>query len=228
MAKTKKRSNAPKDDAGETPWNRPISRRDFVKTGIAAGGVAGAAVVVGGKGGLQALQVGTLPVTTVPADPFAPRLITLNVNGTSTQVQVAPRTLLVDVLRDTMGLIATKKACNRMTCGSCTVLIDGQAIEACGYLAVRAAGHQIVTAEIATKDPVVNALQQAAPIADMAQCGYCNPGIIMAATPLLRQNNNPSVADVKAALSGNICRCGNYMHIINTVMLAAQNLRGGS
>jgi len=228
MTKGKKNSNSLKaKEEGEAPWNRPISRRDFVKTGIAAGGVAGA-VVVAGKGSLQALQVGTPPVTTIPADPFAVRLITLNVNGTSTQDKVAPRTLLVDVLRDSMGLIATKKACNRMTCGSCTVLIDGQAFEACGYLAVCAAGHQIITPEIATKDPVVNALQQAAPIADMAQCGYCNPGIIMAATPLLKQNTNPSVADIKAALSGNICRCGNYVHIIDTVMLAAKTLRGGS
>jgi len=136
--------------------------------------------------------------------------------------------MLVDVLRDTMGLIAIKRSCNRMSCGGCTVLIDGQAFESCTYIALRAVGHSIVTPEIAAKDPVVNALQLAAPIADMAQCGYCNPGIIMAVTPLLKQNTNPSVADIKAALSGNICKCGNYMHIINTVMLAAKNLRGGS
>jgi aerobic-type carbon monoxide dehydrogenase small subunit (CoxS/CutS family) len=169
-----------------------------------------------------------MPVTATPTDPFAARLVNLNVNGSAMTVQVEPRSLLVDVLRDKMGLIATKKACNRMTCGACTVLIDGQPIEACGYLAVRAVGHTILTAEIATKDPVINALQQAAPIADMAQCGYCSPGIIMAVTPLLRQNTNPAVSDIKAALSGNICRCGNYMHIIDTVMLAAKTLRGGS
>jgi aerobic-type carbon monoxide dehydrogenase small subunit (CoxS/CutS family) len=227
MTKGKKHSISPKE-GGETPWNRPITRRDFVKTGIAAGGVAGAAVVVGGKGGLQALQVGTPPVTTTPTDPFAARLITLNVNGTNSQVQVEPRSMLVDVLRDTMGLIAVKRSCNRMSCGGCTVLIDGQAYEACTYLALRAVGHSIVTPEIATKDPVVDALQKAAPIADMAQCGYCSPGIIMAATPLLRQNQNPTVNDIKAALSGNICRCGNYLHIIDTVMLAAKTLRGGS
>jgi xanthine dehydrogenase YagT iron-sulfur-binding subunit len=226
MTKGKKRSKS-LDEEGETPWNRSITRRDFVKTGIAAGGVAGA-VVVAGKGSLQALQVGTPPITATPTDPFAARLITLNVNGSSLQVQVEPRSLLIDVLRDKMGLVAAKKACNRMTCGACTVLIDGQPFEACGYLAVRAVNHAIVTPEIATKDPVVDALQKAAPIGDMAQCGYCCPGIIMAVTPLLRQNTNPSVADVKAALSGNICRCGNYMHIIDTVMLAAKTLRGGS
>jgi len=75
---------------------------------------------------------------------------------------------------------------------------------------------------------VIDALQQAAPIGDMAQCGYCNPGIIMAVTPLLRNNKNPTVADIKTALSGNICRCGNYMHVIDSVMLAAKTLRGGS
>jgi aerobic-type carbon monoxide dehydrogenase small subunit (CoxS/CutS family) len=226
MTKGKKHSNSLNEE-GESLLNRPITRRDFVKTGIAAGGVAGAAVVVG-RGSLQALQVGTAPVTATPTDPFAARLISLNVNGNTMSVQVEPRSMLVDVLRDTMGLIAIKRSCNRMSCGGCTVLIDGQPFEACTYLAIRAVGHSILTPEIAAKDPVINALQLAAPIADMAQCGYCSPGIIMAVTPLLRQNTNPSVADIKTALSGNICKCGNYMHIINTVMLAAQNLRGGS
>jgi len=226
MTKGKKHSNSLKQE-GESLLNRPITRRDFVKTGIAAGGVAGAVAVVG-KGSLQAQLFGTPAVTTTPTDPFAARLITLNVNGTNSQVQVEPRSMLVDVLRDTMGLIAIKRSCNRMTCGGCTVLIDGQAYDSCTYMAVRAVGHAILTPEYSTKDPVINAIQMAAPIADMSQCGYCSPGIVMAATPLLRANTNPTVADIKTALSGNICKCGNYMHIINTVMLAAQNLRGGS
>ncbi len=206
-----------------------MSRRDFVKAGIAAGGVAGvSAMAVGGRTSLQALQVGQ-PAAQAPAvDPFAARQITLHVNGKDHQVTAEPRTMLVDLLRDTMGLIAIKRSCNRMSCGSCTVLIDGQAVESCTYMALRAVGHSIVTPEIGTSDPTVNALQQAWVVADGGQCGYCGPGNIMAAAALLNANKNPTVADIKTALSGNLCRCGNYPHIIDAVTLAAKNLRGGS
>jgi aerobic-type carbon monoxide dehydrogenase small subunit (CoxS/CutS family) len=93
-------------------------------------------------------------------------------------------------------------------------------------MAIRAAGHTIVTSEIGTGDPVVNAIQQAWVTADGAQCGYCSPGFIMATTALLKANPKPTVADIKDALSGNLCRCGNYMHIIDAVQLAVANLGG--
>jgi aerobic-type carbon monoxide dehydrogenase small subunit (CoxS/CutS family) len=166
------------------------------------------------------------PAPVMPTDAFSMRTITLNVNGTNTNVLVEPRSMLVDVLRDTMGLIATKRPCNRMECGACTVLIDGVPHESCGVLAMRAVGHTIMTAEIAAKDPVVNALQQAWVTADGAQCGFCGPGFIMSSTALLKANPNPTVADIKEALSGNLCRCGNYVHIIAAVQLAAKNLGG--
>jgi aerobic-type carbon monoxide dehydrogenase small subunit (CoxS/CutS family) len=134
--------------------------------------------------------------------------------------------MLVDVLRNSLGLTATKKACGRMECGACTVLIDGAPHEACTYIALRAVGHSIVTSEIATNDPVVNSLQQAWVTADGAQCGYCGPGQIMAAAALLKSNPNPTVDEIKAALNGNLCRCGNYPHIILAVQLAATNLGG--
>lgn len=228
--KAKRHSDSPNGEGSETPWNRPITRRDFVKTGIAAGGVAGAAVVVGGRGGLQSLQVGqpTGAGAASSQDAFAARIITLHVNGGDHDVMVEPRSMLVDVLRDTLGLTAAKRPCNHNSCGGCTVLIDGKAFESCSYLAIRAVGHSITTAEIADKDPTVNALQQAWVEADGGQCTYCGPGQIMAAAALLNANKNPSVADIKTALSGNLCRCGNYMHIIDAVTLAAKNLRGGS
>jgi aerobic-type carbon monoxide dehydrogenase small subunit (CoxS/CutS family) len=146
------------------------------------------------------------------------------VNGKTYNVNVWPRTLLVDVLREDLNLVATKKPCNRMTCGGCTVLIDGQARESCGVLALRAVGHTILTGEIATGDPVVNALQQAWVTADGGQCTFCGPGFVMASAALLKANASPTVAQIKEALSGNLCRCGNYTHIINAVQLAATNL----
>jgi len=164
------------------------------------------------------------PVTTT--NPFGVRTVTLNINGANYNVNVAPRTMLIDVLREDLGLVATKRPCNRMSCGGCTVLIDGVPHESCSIMALRMVGHTIVTCEIAKGDPVVNALQQAWVTADGGQCNYCGPGQIMAATALLKSNPNPTVPQIKAALSGNLCRCGNYMHIIAAVQLAATNLGG--
>jgi aerobic-type carbon monoxide dehydrogenase small subunit (CoxS/CutS family) len=162
----------------------------------------------------------------VATNPFAMRTVTLNVNGTNYNVNVAPRSMLVDVLREDLDLIATKRPCNRMSCGACTVLVDGVPHESCTLMAIRMVGHNIVTSEIAKADPVVNALQQAWITADGGQCNYCGSGQIMAATALLKSNPNPTVPQIKAALSGNLCRCGNYMHIIAAVQLAATNLGG--
>jgi aerobic-type carbon monoxide dehydrogenase small subunit (CoxS/CutS family) len=152
------------------------------------------------------------------------RTITLNVNGANYNVNVEPRSMLVDVLREEMGLIATKRPCNRMSCGGCTVLIDGVPHEACTIIALRMVGHSIMTGEIAKGDPVVNALQQAWVTEDGGQCTFCGPGQIMAATALLKSNPNPTIPEIKAALSGNLCRCGNYMHIISAVQAAAASL----
>ena len=168
------------------------------------------------------------PPPVLPTDPTSARTIILNVNNKNISVTVEPRDMLVDVLRDTMGLIATKRPCNRMECGACTVLIDGVRHESCTIMAIRTVGHSITTAEIASGDPVVAALDQAWVTADGGQCCYCGPGFVMAATALLKTNPNPSVDDIKAATSGNLCRCGNYMHIITAIQLAATNLAAAS
>ena len=164
------------------------------------------------------------PPPVLPTDPTAPRTITLNVNNKNISVTVEPRDMLVDVLRDTMGLIATKRPCNRMECNACTVLIDGVPHASCTIMAIRTVGHSIMTAALAAADPVEAALDQAWVTADGGQCSYCGPGYIMTATALLKTNPNPSVDDIKAACSGNLCRCGNYMHIITAIQLAATNL----
>ena len=166
------------------------------------------------------------PAPVVTTDPFGMRTITLSVNGTNYNVNVEPRTMLVDVIRNDLGLIAIKKPCNRMQCGGCTVLIDGVPHESCTYMALRGVGHSIVTPEIAAGDAVVNALQLAWSEADGGQCSYCGPGMIMAATALLKSNPQPTVPQIKTALSGNLCRCGNYVHIIAAVQQAATSLGG--
>ncbi|MDG6902884.1 MAG: (2Fe-2S)-binding protein [Nitrososphaerota archaeon] len=230
MAKGKKRAISPSKEGGESPWSRPISRRDFVKTGIAVGGVAGASVVVAGRGGLQALQVGqtTGAGAASTTDPFAARTITLHVNGKDYQVMAEPRTMLANVLRDSIGLTGTKRPCNRMECGGCTVLIDNVPYEACQFPALRAGGGQeILTIEAGPGyDRVVAALQTAWVNADAGQCAFCSPGFIMSAAALLKSNPNPSVGDIKTALSGNICRCGAYLNIIEAVQNAAAGLSG--
>lgn len=168
------------------------------------------------------------PVPIVASSPESFRTIVLNINGTNYTVDVEPRSMLVDVIRDTIGLIATKRPCNRMECGACTVLIDGVAHESCTVMAIRAVGHSITTSEINSGDPVVNALQQAWVTEDGGQCGYCGPGYIMSAAALLKVNPNPTVQQIKAACSGNLCRCGNYVQILAAIQAAAASLSGGA
>lgn len=221
----------------ESIANTKISRRSFIKGSVTAASAVGVASVLGIGAASAANYVTISPTKTntatvppqvplLPVDPFALRTVTLNVNGTDYNVNVEPRDMLVDVIRNDLGLIATKKSCNRMQCGICTVLIDGVPRESCQVMALRAVGHKIVTSEIAQGDPVVNALQQAWVTEDGGQCTYCGPGQIMAATALLKSNTNPTIPQIKAALSGNLCRCGNYMHIIAAVQAAAKNLGG--
>jgi aerobic-type carbon monoxide dehydrogenase small subunit (CoxS/CutS family) len=213
-----------------------VSRRALLKGTAATAAVAGVAVVaLKGKQNLQQLHAeqstsSTLvaEVPTTPTDPFGLRAVTLNINGTSYNVQVEPRDMLVDVLRDGLGLIATKRPCNRMECGGCAVLINGAVHYSCTYPAILAGGGKIImTAEAGagtTPDPVVAALVQAWVANDAGQCGYCSPGMMMASTALLKSNPNPTVDQIKMALSGNLCRCGAYLNIIEAVQAAAASL----
>ena len=203
-----------------------LSRRAMLKGTAAAAALAG--VTLAATTGFTATNTGKAPppAAIVAASPTDLRTINLNVNGENHVVNVYPRSMLVDVLHDTLGLISTKRPCNRNECGACTVLIDGKPYESCSYLAIRAAGHAIVTGEGAAVDREVTALQEAWVTADGGQCTFCGPGFISSAAALLKQNPNPTVDEIKAGLDGNLCRCGNYTHIINAVQLAASNLGG--
>ena len=214
-----------------------VSRRDFMKASLAVGTAAGVTVLATrGKASLQALQAAQPAQPAANTNPFAELSITVNVNGIPQSLLVEPRDTLANVLREDLGLIGTKIACNRMQCGACTVLVDGVPHESCQYLALWADGKNVTTVEAGLlapalkspvpPDPVISALQNAWVQQDGGQCAFCSPGQIMAATYLLRQNPNPTVDDIKASQSGNLCRCGNYPNIIASIQLAAKNLGG--
>jgi carbon-monoxide dehydrogenase small subunit len=147
--------------------------------------------------------------------------VNLTVNGRQHSLQVWPHHTLLEVLRDQMGLTGTKECCAEGECGSCTVLLDGRAITACLMLAVEAEGTDILTIEGLAQDGRLDPLQQAFLDKGAVQCGFCIPGMIMAAKYLLMTNPHPTVEDIKEGLVGNLCRCGGYSRIVDAVAAAA-------
>jgi len=170
---------------------------------------------------------GTVSKVSAKVDPYAAQVVQLNINGTTMAAQVEPRDMLVNVLREQLGLIGTKRPCNRMECGGCTVLIDNKPYYSCTFMTIRAVGHQILTVEGGATDPVLAAVQAAWPHTDSSQCGYCQSGQVMSATALLKNTPNPTIDEIKAGMSGNLCRCGTYMNVIEGIQLAAKNLGSG-
>jgi isoquinoline 1-oxidoreductase subunit alpha len=144
--------------------------------------------------------------------------ISFNVNGKNQTVDVAPDTPLLWVLRDTLGMTGTKFGCGKALCGACTVHLNGMAIRSCQTPIGSVAGQKVTTIE----GLGMNKVQQAWIALDVPQCGYCQPGQIMSATALLAANRNPSDADIDAAMSGNICRCGTYPRIRAAIKQAAK------
>ncbi len=151
--------------------------------------------------------------------------INLEVNGESYEREVEPRQLLVYFLREELGLTGTNVGCETSLCGACTILVDGQAIKACTQLAVQADGSSITTIEGLATNGDYHPLQQAFWDCHGLQCGFCTPGMIMAAADLLQRDSSPSETEVRQALKGNLCRCTGYHNIVRSVMTAAE---GGS
>ena len=146
----------------------------------------------------------------------------LRVNGGLFKLEVFPSTTLLDVLRDELGLTGTKRGCETGYCGCCTVLVGGKAIHSCSILAFRAKDHEILTIEGLEQDGKLHPLQKAFLDRGASQCGYCTPGMILSGKALLDFNPNPSEAEVRRALSGNLCRCTGYLPIIEAVLSVAQ------
>lgn len=150
------------------------------------------------------------------------KLITLIVNGTPSQLAVEPYRPLVDVLRDDMGLTGTKKGCGHGHCGTCTVMVEGKAVNSCLTLAVDLDGRNITTIEGVAADGQYHSLQKAFIQEGAVQCGFCTPGIIMMAKALLDENPTPTEKEVREAIVGNICRCTGYAKIVKAILSAAE------
>jgi carbon-monoxide dehydrogenase small subunit len=153
--------------------------------------------------------------------------VTITVNGREVTSSVEPRTLLALHLRDDLGLTGTHIGCDTSNCGACTVLLDGDAVKSCTVLAVQAHGHEITTIEgVAGADGTFSAVQEGFRQEHGLQCGYCTPGMIMAATALLADNPDPSRDEIRHNLEGNLCRCTGYQMIVNAVRWAAEHPDG--
>lgn len=144
--------------------------------------------------------------------------ITLSVNGVNRKVAVEVTTSLLDVLRDDLGLHGTKKRCEAGDCGACTVILDGRAVASCLVLAVEADGRSVTTIEGLRQGGELDALQKAFIARGAVQCGFCTPGMIMSARALLDKHPHPTEAQVREAISGNLCRCTGYSKIVEAIM----------
>lgn len=152
--------------------------------------------------------------------------VTVTVNGTEYKKEVEPRMLLSDFLRHELGLTGTHVGCEHGVCGACTILLDGESARSCLTFAVQTDGREITTVEGLAKDKDnLHPLQQSFWEAHGLQCGYCTPGILMSMIPFLKQNPNPTEDEIRHALSGNLCRCTGYQHIVDAVKLASEKMR---
>jgi len=185
-----------------------FSRRAFLKTmGVGAAATGWVASTA------RAAEATILGPDAVP--------LTLRVNGGAHMVTVEPRVTLLRALRNHLGLTGAKEVCERGACGGCTVLCDGEPICSCLMLAVDAVGHEITTVEGLGTPEKLSPVQAAFAECDALQCGFCTPGFVVASTALLNTHPNPSLDEIKAGLSGNLCRCGTYSRIFEAVHKAA-------
>ena len=210
--------NAPSEnDQTREPAQKPaMTRRGFLKgAGITAAGTA----LLEGVQGLQPEAASTTEhVKEYGAEPFA---IVLHVNGKEHTLHIEPRTTLAEALRIQLNMTGTKISCDRGVCSSCTVLLDKMPVNSCMILAIDAANHQITTIEGIADDARMKALPAAFVRHDAMQCGFCTPGMVMSCAALLHRNPHPTEADVRYAVSGNLCRCGTYPKVFAAALDAA-------
>ena len=180
-----------------------FTRRDLVR------GTLVGAIAVGAGTKVVAAETGAIGPGPVPLE--------LKINGTVQKLSVEPRVTLVSALRDRLGMTGTKSVCGRGACGSCTVLIDGKAVCSCLTLAHEVGGREITTIEGLAADGRLSAVQQAFIEADALQCGYCTSGMIMSCKVLLDSNPKPNRDQIRAAVAGNLCRCGTYPHVFDAM-----------
>ena len=151
--------------------------------------------------------------------------VSLNVNGTQYERTVEPRLLLSDFLRHDLGLTGTHVGCEHGVCGACTVLFDGQPVRSCLMFAVQANGHEVTTVEGLGTPENLHPIQEAFREKHGAQCGFCTPGFLLTLVPFLEDNPDPTEQEIREAISGNLCRCTGYQHIVDAVQFAAERMK---
>ncbi|GJM41245.1 MAG: (2Fe-2S)-binding protein [Ardenticatenaceae bacterium] len=153
--------------------------------------------------------------------------IAVSINGKTYEEEVEPRMLLSDFLRHELGLTGTHVGCEQGVCGACTILFDGEPIRACLMFAVQANGHELTTVEgLAESQKELHPIQEAFWEAHGLQCGFCTPGFLMTLVPFVESNPNPTETEIREAISGNLCRCTGYQHIVQAVQIAAKKVHG--
>jgi carbon-monoxide dehydrogenase small subunit len=153
--------------------------------------------------------------------------VSINVNGNDVSAEVEPRTLLVDLLREKLGLTGTHVGCDTSQCGACVVHVDGRSVKSCTMLAVEAEGAKVTTIEGLATNGALHPVQAAFHEHHGLQCGFCTPGMIMSAVDLLQHNRAPTEREVRTWLEGNLCRCTGYHNIVKAVLSAAETMRQG-
>ena len=148
--------------------------------------------------------------------------VTITVNGTTHESEIEPRTLLVQYVRETLGLTGTNIGCDTSSCGACSLHVDGESVKSCTMLAAQADGCQVTTIEGLAQNGVMHPMQQAFMDNHGLQCGFCTPGMVMASISLLNENPHPTEEEVRIGLEGNLCRCTGYHNIVQSVLAAAK------
>jgi xanthine dehydrogenase YagT iron-sulfur-binding subunit len=199
------------------PEHFNVSRRDFLKTagvgGLATAVTAAGEAEVDAQTGPRAVGPGDVPVT-------------LTVNGKRVDLRIEPRVTLLDAVRNRADLIGNKRVCDRGTCGACTMIVDGRTVYACSTLAIEVQGKQIRTVEGLSTGTTLHPVQQAFCDVDALMCGFCTPGFVMATVALLEKHPNPTPAQARKGLDGNICRCGTFVRIMEAAMQVKGVARG--
>src|SRR2546428_243483 len=154
-----------------------------------------------------------------------PQAVTLTVNGTTQTREIQPTQLLVELLRETLGLTGRRGGCDPSQCGACTVLVDGRATKACTVLAVQAEGAEVTTVEGLAKDGELHPIQRAFAMEHALQCGFCTPGLMITAVDLLARNPAASDDEIRHGIEGNLCRCTGYHNIVNAIRSAATEMK---
>lgn len=208
-----------KNKAGRSASGKGLSRRGFLRgAGLTtAGSVVFNSAVLAMESHTEApvgRALGSGPVT-----------IEMNVNGGTRRMIIEPRTTLASALRDQLGLTGTKVVCDRGSCSACTIWLNGKPVNSCMTLALDVGDKTVETIESLANEGELHPLQEAFIEHDASQCGYCTPGMIMAAAHMLKTNPNPTLDDVKKATRGNLCRCGTYPHVFKATLAAAKKMK---